>query len=131
MNVLTRKDIHEPLAVCYDTQIDCVLATVMGEISRKLVADFYTEIGRVADENKCTRVLTDLRNAKAAITSFDLYFEITDLNRKKILETFKRAVVIARDEELFAFWENASINLGYENVKVFRDYDAALKWVVM
>ena len=131
MKAFISEDIPEPLVIHYDPQHGVILAAVNGDLNRKVLSDFYTAAGRIAEKNNCTRILTDLRNARVVATSFELYFEITDLNQKKIHESFRRAIVISQNEEFYGFWENASINLGYENVKVFKDYDEALKWVVI
>lgn len=90
---------------------------------------FFAEVGRVAAENKCTRVLSDLRKAHIAASTTDIYQTASALGNKKISPGFKRAIVVSRDEDDYAFWETVCFNQGFQNVRIFQDYGEAEQWV--
>lgn len=116
--------------VVYDEDSDCILTTVSGDMDMDVVQAFFAEVGRVAAENRCTRVLSDLREAKIVAATADIYLMAKALGEKKISPSFKRAIVISRDEEDYAFWETVCFNQGFQNVRVFREYDEAKQWVL-
>ena len=115
--------------VGYDAPTDCVISSVTGELDKEVVLELLSEVGRVAVENQCERVLSDLREAKVVATTADIYQMAKLLGSNQISKALKRAVVVSRDEEDYAFWETVCFNQGYQNVKIFRDYDEAKRWV--
>lgn len=126
------QDKHEikPFEVVYDEEYGCVRAVLNGPLDRSVVGPFYTELGRVANENQCRRIISDLRNAEIIANTFDMYFEAREMKHKNILPSFKRAIVISRDKAGYEFWENVCVNLGFPEVKIFEDYETALRWVL-
>lgn len=113
----------------YDGAIDCVVTTISGPLNKEVVLEFFSEVGRVAKQNKCTRVLSDLRKAKIAASTTDIYQTADALGNKQISTDFKRAIVVSQDEEDYAFWETVCFNQGFQNVRVFRVYDEARQWI--
>lgn len=116
--------------VMYDVDTDCVVTSVAGELNKEVVLEFFTEVGRVAAEHRCKRVLSDLRKAKIVASTADIYLMAKMLGEKKIDKSFKRAIVISRDEEDYTFWETVCFNQGFQSVRVFRDHDEAKRWVL-
>lgn len=115
--------------VTYDAQADCVVTRVEGELDKEVVQAFFAEMGRVATENRCARVLSDLREAKIVASTTDIYRMAQSLEDKKIGRSFRRAIVVSRDEEDYAFWETVCFNQGFQSVRLFHDYEDANRWV--
>ena len=115
--------------VVYDNETDCILSSVIGPLDKEVALALFSEVGRIAVENQCTRVISDLREAKVAASTADIYLLAKSLGSTQITKVFKRAVVVSRDEEDYAFWETVCFNQGFQNVKIFRDYDKAKQWI--
>lgn len=120
-----------PFNVTYDSEIDCVVTTITGDMDKDLVSAFFNEIGKVAAENKCNRVLSDLREAKIAATTTDIYDMAKSLEEMRILKSFRRAIVISRDHRDYSFWKTVCYNQGHQIVQTFQDYEQAKAWILM
>ena len=119
------------IRVVYDSEMDCLLTSVTGPLDKEVALALLSEVGRVAVENQCTRVLSDLREAKIVASTAEIYRIAKSLGDTQIAKEVKRAVVVSRDEEDYAFWETVCFNQGYQNVKIFRDYDEAKQWIAL
>lgn len=119
-----------PFTVTYDSNIDCVVTRISGNMDTALITDFFSEIGKVAATNNCIRVLSDLREGKIAAPMTDIYEMAKSLDKLKILKSFKRAIVISQDHKDYQFWETVCYNQGYHKVKLFTDYEQAKKWLL-
>jgi len=117
------------IRVVYDRDTDCILTSVTGPLDKEVALALFTEIGRVAMESQCMRVLSDLREAKIDASTSDIYQMAQSLGNTQITKAFKRAIVVSRDEEDYAFWETVCFNQGFQNVKILRDYDEAQQWI--
>jgi hypothetical protein len=120
-----------PFQVVYDAELDCVVTNITGDINKELVASFFMEVGRVATENNCKRVLSDLRAGKITAPTIDIYEMAGSLDEKKIKRSFRRAIVISEDHQDYDFWETVCYNQGQPVVKIFTDYEQAKNWVLM
>ena len=74
--------------VWYDADDALVRTIIRGRLNSAVADLFFREMGRVAFENKCLRVLSDLREAKLDGSSFDMYFEAKTSQRKASDEQF-------------------------------------------
>ena len=119
------------IRVVYDSEMDCLLTSVTGPLDKEVALALLSEVGRVAVENQCMRVLSDLRDAKVVASTAEIYRMAKLLGGTQITKAVKRAVVVSRDEEDYAFWETVCFNQGYQNVKIFRDYDEAKQWIAL
>jgi hypothetical protein len=115
--------------VSYDETRDCVVTSIAGPLTKEVVMAFFAEVGRVASEKKCMRVLSDLREAHIAASTTDIYQTAGTLGNNKISPAFKRAIVVSRDEDDYAFWETVCFNQGFQNVRIFQDYGEAEQWI--
>ena len=115
--------------VKYDGSIDCIRTHLEGELNRTIVGAFFSEVARVARANQCNRILSDLRNAIVGASLLDIYEEAGLLQERGIRRTDRRAVVVSRDDGAYSFWETACFNQGFDNVRIFHDYDEAENWV--
>ena len=120
-----------PYQITYDPKIDCVVTTISGDLDKNLVANFFMEVGKVAAENNCRRILSDLRTAKIVAPPTDIYDMASSLEKLQIQRTFRRAIVISQDHKDYAFWENVCYNQGHQIVKIFHNYEKAKDWVLM
>jgi hypothetical protein len=120
-----------PFCVTYDSEIDCVVTTITGNMDRELIADFFTEVGKIATENNCERILSDLRGAKIAAPITDLYEMAKSIEDKGVQKSLRRAIVISKDHNDYTFWETACYNQGHQIVRIFQDYKQAKDWVLM
>jgi hypothetical protein len=120
-----------PFHVTYDSEIDCVVTTVAGDMDKNLVADFFAEVGKIAVANNCSRILSDLRDAKIVAPTTDIYEMAKSIEEKGILTSLKRAIVISKDHEDYTFWETVCYNQGHRRVKIFQNYEQARDWVLM
>ncbi len=120
-----------PYQVGYDSVLDCVVTTITGDMDKQVITGFFQEVGKVAHENNCYRVLSDLRSGVIAASIADMYEMAGSLEKMSIHKSFRRAIVISRDHRDFSFWETVCYNQGHQNVKIFEDYEEAKSWVLM
>ena len=97
----------------------------MPELLREIM-----EVGKVAGEHECTRVLSDLREATITAPLTDIYEMAKAIEKKQVLKSFRRAIVISKDHQDYAFWETVCYNQGHRMVRIFQSYDQARKWVL-
>ena len=119
-----------PFQVTHDTTLDCIRATLSGDLETKLVAAFFAELLRVAEESGCRRALSDLRQARIKASTADIYWMAEALKKKNIQTLERRAIVTASDREDYDFWATVCANMGHRAVRVFQDYDEAKRWVL-
>ncbi len=117
-------------SVTYDLSLDCILTTMDGSLDQKQVSAFFEQVGRTAAEHSCKRVLSDLRNARIVAPLADIYEMASAIEKKGILTSFKRAIVISKDQEDYDFWKTVCHNTGHANIRLFHDYDEAMAWVL-
>ena len=120
-----------PYQVAYDSVIDCVVTTITGDMDKQVITGFFQEVGKVAHENNCYRVLSDLRSGTITASIADIYEMAGALEKMNIQKSFRRAIIISRDHRDFSFWETVCYNQGHQNVKIFEDFEEAKSWVLM
>ena len=119
-----------PFRVTYSPEDDCVLTSLSGDLTTEVVSAFFAEVLRVAAESGCGRVLSDLRDARIVASAADLYWMADALTKKDVQTLTRRAIVVARDQDDYGFWETLCTNRGHRNVRVFEDYDEARRWAL-
>lgn len=119
-----------PFYVTYDSDNDCVVTMIEGILDKEVVLAFFKEVGSVAGKNNCTRILSDLRNAKIVAPVSDIYAMAKLLDSMNISPSFRRAIVITTDHDDYRFWETACYNQGHSSVRLFENYERAKKWVL-
>ena len=86
------------IRVVYDSEMDCLLTSVTGPLDKEVALALLSEVGRVAVENQCTRVLSDLREAKIVASTAEIYRIAKSLGDTQITKAVKRAVVLGLEE---------------------------------
>ncbi|MHC4624374.1 MAG: hypothetical protein ACYS4W_10795 [Planctomycetota bacterium] len=94
----------------------------------KSVKEYAKEIIGTASKHNCKRFLNDMREAQLDLSTIEIYEIPGFLDAAGLDRTSKRALVVSRQPEDYRFFENVSINRGY-NVKVFEDMDEAMNWL--
>lgn len=100
-----------PFRVIHDTSLNCILATVEGDLDRPAASGFFTEVLRVASERLRPRPERPAQRHHQGL--------------------HRRAIVVARDRDDYDFWETVCSNLGQGTVRVFEDYEEAKRWAVL
>jgi hypothetical protein len=118
-----------PFHIKYDADFDCVVTKITGNIDKNLISKFFTEVGKVAADHNCSRILSDLREAKVNAPVSHMYEMAKTIEKLNIKKSFRRAVVISTDHKDYEFWETVCYNQGYQFVKIFQDYEQARDWV--
>ena len=119
-----------PFQVIYDSETACIVATLSGDLDTKVVAAFFDEVLRVAADNDCDRVVSDLRDATIVASAADMYWMADALSKKNVQSLQRRAIVVSRDQQDYSFWETLCANRGQGNVRIFEDYDEARHWAL-
>jgi len=118
-----------PFTVEYDSDCDYMLSTITGQLDKKIIGEIFTEIGIIAAENECERILCDLRDAVLVASTHDIYNSLNVLENNQISRNLKRALVISRNSKDYGFWETVCVNRGYVRIKIYHDYDEAALWL--
>jgi hypothetical protein len=119
-----------PFTVTYDREADCIRTRIVGRLDKELVGAFFAEVGRVASGTRCSRIISDLREAKIAASTLDIYGEVEGPEHTGIPRSHRRAIVISRDMRDYRFWETTCRNRGFLGVRIFTDYDQAAEWLL-
>jgi hypothetical protein len=114
----------------FDSEMACVATSITGDLDKEVINAFFMEVGKVAGEHECTRVLSDLREATITAPLADIYEMAKAIEKKQVLKSFRRAIVISKDHQDYAFWETVCYNQGHRMVRIFQNYDQARKWVL-
>lgn len=123
-----------PRSVSYDAEAGLVLIRIEGRVDMSVIRAALPQVLRVAAEHDCFRVLSDLREADLMISTVELYDlpqTIADAMSKAgvKVQKYRRAIVIARNLEDFAFFETVARNRGHV-LRTFHDVDAAKNWLI-
>lgn len=113
-----------PFQVSYDPQRECVFAHLEGEVDRRTYVIFGEQVVHEATSHSSLRILADLRDARLQMTAFEIYDIPSVLERAGIDRLCRRAILISRDFEDWAFYATASRNRGHL-VEIFSDADPA------
>ena len=116
-------------SVEYNPDRDYMLSTITGKLNKKLISEIFTDIGIVAAEYGCKRILCNSCDTVLNVSIGDIYSAVKILESTRISRTLKRTVVISRKSEEYLFWETVCSNRGYGHMKIFQDYDEAVPWL--
>jgi hypothetical protein len=119
-----------PFEVSHDGAAGCIVASLSGDLDTHTVGAFFAEVLRVAGETGCHRVVSDLRDATINASAADMYWMADALSKKNIQILHRRAIVVSRDQDDYAFWETLCANQGQGNIRIFEDYDEARRWAL-
>lgn len=116
--------------VYYDEKNNCMITSFQGELNLKNAIESSKELAREATKHNCTRVLSDLRKAKNALSTFDIVSLPETLEKEGIDKSWKRAIVLSDEKNIkdYSFFETAALNRGY-TAKAFTDIDEAMNWL--
>ena len=113
----------------FDSEKGIIWIVVSGPVSKNYAAEFLPEVVKVAEENKCQKLLFDIRNT--LITEFlgnvlDYIVEIESIGFKK---SYKIATVHTVDEEMNQFLTQNMRRQGFD-YRLFTEIDEAANWLI-
>lgn len=103
---------------------------VRGERDYETIKKVTSEILMKCKENKCFRVLIDVRDFKNRIDTMEIFFlasaDLPEIIKRKLE---KVAIIDLKGfEEKIKFFEDVARNRGH-NVRIFTEYDEAINWL--
>lgn len=123
-----------PHTVIYNSELHIVESKLHGDMTLGEVDEIITKTAKIAKENDCSLIFTDLTEVSRKLSILEIY-ELPD-RIKNIFTSFgmnvflyKRANVVSKDLDDYVFHENVMVNRG-QNEKVFTDIDKAKKWLI-
>ncbi len=120
-------------SVKHNVEENMIIAEVKGEVGFSALQELGAEIMRVAKQENCQYILTDLREAYLEVTVSEIYFlpqnlaKIARMQEVKLFDV-KRAFVAAKDQEILRFYEIVSHNQG-QGTRLFYDIEEAKNWL--
>ncbi len=118
-----------PYEIKYDTEMDCIVSRVFGEVDRKLFNAFSSDIAVASNEYGCLHVLSDARETELALSTVDIYHIPKYMLKMGINPRAKTAVVVGNNLDDWAFLETVSTNSG-QFVRIFTDPGEAKRWLL-
>ena len=117
----------------YNPKENMVIAKVMGKVGLPDLLEFLTNILRVAKQENCHYILTDLHEATLAVSVsqiFSLPDTVKGMSKEQgmAVHEFKRVFVAAKGQDILKFYENVSQNRNH-NTKLFYDIEEAKNWL--
>lgn len=117
----------------YDPEENMVIAKVMGKVGLPDLLECLTNILRVAKQENCIYILTDLHEATLEVSVsqiFSLSDTIGGMAKKQgmVVHDFKRVFIAAKGQDILELYENASQKLNH-NTKLFYDIEEAKNWL--
>jgi hypothetical protein len=106
--------------VIYDSQEDCVHGRIEGQVDLALVHEYAREIIKQLREHNCPCFLNDMRQAWGKLSTVEIYDLPAWIEEAGMDRSCKRALLVARDFDDYAFFETVSRNHG-QLVEVFAD----------
>lgn len=119
--------------VKYDAVDKVIRVNVQGPTYLQDLLNCITEIARLAKQEDCFVVLTDLRKADLQLSVLETYQfpeRISAIARSESLSIykFKRAIVVSQDHSILGFYETVCRNR-HHNVMLFHEVETALCWL--
>ena len=108
--------------VYYDSERDCVFASMEGDIDINEVKEFAQEVVKQTTAHDCRRLLNDLRKANFKLSTIEIYDLPTYISDAGLNRLCKRALIVSQNFEDYKFFENVSSNHGHL-LKIFTDSD--------
>ena len=117
----------------YDPEENMVIAKVMGKVGLPDLLECIANILRVAKQENCIYILTDLHEATLEV-SVSQIFSLSDTiggmakEQGMAIHAFKRVFIAAKGQDILKLYENASVNRNH-NTKLFHDIEEAKSWL--
>jgi len=117
----------------YDPEENMVIAKVMGKVGLPDLLECLANIIRVAKQENCIYILTDLHEATLEV-SVSQIFSLSDTigwmakEQGMAVHAFKRVFIAAKGQDILELYENASLNRNH-NTKLFYDIEEAKNWL--
>ena len=117
----------------YDPEENIVIATFMGKVDLPDLLKGLANIIRVARQENCHYILTDLHEATLEVSvsqTFSLPDTVRGMSKEQgmVIHDFKRVFVVAKGQDILEFYENVSQNRNH-NTKLFYDMEEAKSWL--
>src|SRR5262245_3969232 len=120
-------------SIVYDPQ-GIILVKFHGPLILAEVRQVMVEVGRLAREHQCFRVLSNTRQMELKLSMADIYY-LPRMFTERLsavglqVHNFKRAVLASPDDRILQFFETISRNRAHD-VKIFYDDEAARQWLL-
>ncbi len=108
---------------------EILLIRTSGTFNLGFQVDFLKNLKAKTDEYNCEKILIDHRATKVVANTLSIFSRPKLYEELGIKRIWKAAMVGREVNYLARFYENTLQNRGW-NVKVFDDYDAAVKWLI-
>jgi hypothetical protein len=106
-----------------------IVCCVTGEITLDIAREFTKELDRLSRSLKIKRFLTDVRDARNALSTFEKYdFAYRDMTEMNLQRDVRSAILAGPTDKTHDFVGTVTQNAGY-GVRVFYDEDAAIGWL--
>ncbi len=123
-----------PHTISYNPALGILEVKVYGDYFLAEATQLLLETAAMIQEHHCSKILTDLQDAKVNISTLEQYnapelfqkvFEESDIDVRKV----KRAVVAANVSQDYRFAENVVVNRG-QKMRIFQDIEEAKRWLL-
>ena len=117
----------------YNPKENMVIAKVMGKVGLPDLLEFLTNILRVAKQENCHYILTDLHEAHLEVSVSQIFslpdtIGVMSKEQGMAVYAFKRVFVATKGQDILKFYENVSQNRNH-NTKLFYDIEEAKNWL--
>lgn len=113
----------------FEEGLNIVSGRISGDLTKEIAKSYLTQVGEVAAERRCERVLTDVRNASLMATEEDMQSLSKELAQIGLSSSYRRAIVLSDDVSGYKVWENHCFTAGHKNLRLFVDCDLAKEWL--
>ncbi len=118
-----------PFKIEYHAEQDYMESTFTGPVDMALVREYISALLPVLEETGCRRLLNDSTEARIQFSSLDILQFPKLAAASPLTAELKRAAVAARGSSGYEMYATLSRIQG-QNLNVFTDRDAALKWLL-
>jgi hypothetical protein len=123
-----------PYTIFYNQEAHRVETKVTGTVTFDEFKVGVYELEKICSENDCFLCLTDYREARLGLSTFEIYSlpkKIADILSEvggSSVHKFRRAVVVSKNDPDFSFYETVCINSG-QYIKLFENIEDAKQWL--
>jgi hypothetical protein len=123
-----------PHSIVFNSDKQCIEIEFHGDITAVTLGKMCLEFLRVVQETNCYLSISDFRSAILKLSTVDLFRSPQTLLESSTAAgvngyALKRALVIARDERDYHFFETVMHNQG-QKLQVFKDMAQAHAWLL-
>ena len=114
--------------VYYDEEQKCLNCSLVGNVDFETIKKYAEKILETGGKHQCKFILNNLQKVRTALSLTDLIEIMSMMTRMGFDDSWKRAMVVAKESLEYSFYEALILNEAI-NLKLFTNAYEAMIWL--